>query len=195
MLWGSGFLISPVLTQSTTTVQAYFPNARWYSYYDGAEVSARQSFLTLNAPLNFIPLHIRGGSILPTQEPANSTMWSRANPMGLIVALDDTSQASGMLFWDDGESIDTFETGAYYLASYTALASGQLISSVQANGYPGVNSLHMGTIRVLGVANNVNSVTVGGAPHSTWNYNGATKQLLITGLNIPLTTAMAVVWS
>lgn len=29
---------------------------------------------------------------------------SRKNPMGLIIALDDNNQATGELFWDDGES-------------------------------------------------------------------------------------------
>jgi len=30
---------------------------------------------------------------------------SRKKPMGLIVALEDEGEASGQLFWDDGESI------------------------------------------------------------------------------------------
>lgn len=29
---------------------------------------------------------------------------SRKNPMGLIIALDDNNEATGELFWDDGES-------------------------------------------------------------------------------------------
>lgn len=31
-------------------------------------------------------------------------MYSRRNPMGLIIALDDRAQAAGELFWDDGDS-------------------------------------------------------------------------------------------
>lgn len=30
---------------------------------------------------------------------------SRLNPFGLIIALDEQGQASGSLFWDDGDSI------------------------------------------------------------------------------------------
>jgi len=195
MLWGSGFLISPVTTQGATSVRAYFPNARWYSYYDGAEVSVRQSFIILSASMDFIPLHVRGGNILSTQTPANSTVFSRLNPMGLIVALDDTSQASGTLFWDDGESINTYQNGVYYLAQYTALASGQLTSQILANGYSGVNSLFMSNIRVMGISNTVTSVTVGGATHSSWAYESTTKQLTITSLNLPLTSTFSVAWS
>ena len=34
-----------------------------------------------------------------------SCCCSRKKPMGLIVALGDEGEASGQLFWDDGESI------------------------------------------------------------------------------------------
>ena len=34
-------------------------------------------------------------------------LYSRLNPMGLIVALDDSAEASGSLFWDDGDSKGT----------------------------------------------------------------------------------------
>ncbi len=33
---------------------------------------------------------------------------SRNNPMGLMVALDDSGSASGDLFWDDGESLGRY---------------------------------------------------------------------------------------
>jgi alpha-glucosidase (family GH31 glycosyl hydrolase) len=48
---------------------------------------------TLSAPKEFIPLHIHGGNILPTQEPARNTETARNNPFGLIVALDVTANS------------------------------------------------------------------------------------------------------
>lgn len=33
-MWGPAFLISPVLDEAKLSVQAYFPEAKWYSYYD-----------------------------------------------------------------------------------------------------------------------------------------------------------------
>ena len=32
--------------------------------------------VSLSAPTDFIPLHIRGGHILPLQHPANTTVYS-----------------------------------------------------------------------------------------------------------------------
>lgn len=38
---------------------------------------------------------------------------TRGNPLRLIVALSSHATAWGDLFWDDGESLDTFEQGNY----------------------------------------------------------------------------------
>ncbi len=69
----------------------------------------------MNAPLNFINLHVRGGYIIPTQEPANNTFYSRQNPIGLVVALNDNLEADGELFYDDGDSLDTISGSKYFL--------------------------------------------------------------------------------
>ncbi len=47
-----------------------------------------------------------------SQLPALTTTASRRSPFTLIVALMGT-WAKGELFWDDGESLDTFEHGDY----------------------------------------------------------------------------------
>lgn len=44
----------------------------------------------------------------------NLTLWvSSGQPLHLVSALSDDGSASGDLFWDDGESIDTYETNQY----------------------------------------------------------------------------------
>lgn len=48
-----------------------------------------------------------------TQVP-NLTLWvSSGQPLHLVSALSDDGSASGDLFWDDGESIDTYENNQY----------------------------------------------------------------------------------
>ncbi|XP_027701960.1 maltase-glucoamylase, intestinal-like [Vombatus ursinus] len=85
----------------------------------GLDIRLRRQFTVLLAPLNHINLHVRGGYILPWQEPANNTYYSRQNPMSLTAALDDEGKAEGWLFWDDGQSINTYEEGWYYLANFS----------------------------------------------------------------------------
>ncbi|NXP02689.1 MGA protein, partial [Thinocorus orbignyianus] len=104
-LWGPSLLISPVLEQGAVRVNAYLPNARWYNFYTGEYVGVRGQFQDLDSPLGYINLHVRGGHILTLQAPANNTVYSRKNPMGLLVALDDAGVAEGQLYWDDGVQI------------------------------------------------------------------------------------------
>jgi len=72
-LWGSAFMVTPVLEEGKTSVDAYVPDDVWYDFHTGSRVQA-SGFVTLAAPLGFINLHIRGGHILPAQKPALNTM-------------------------------------------------------------------------------------------------------------------------
>uniref|UniRef100_A0A671L7G6 alpha-glucosidase n=1 Tax=Sinocyclocheilus anshuiensis TaxID=1608454 RepID=A0A671L7G6_9TELE len=69
---------------------------------------ALDPFVDMDTPLTKINLHVRAGHILPWQKPENNTHYSRLNPLGLIVALNDEGVAHGSLFWDDGEGISEF---------------------------------------------------------------------------------------
>ena len=82
--WGDGLLISPVLAQGATNVNAYLPPATlydkqavWYNLYTGLQQGC--GWVTLNAPLNTIPVHVRGGVIIPMQVPNVTTYLSYAN--------------------------------------------------------------------------------------------------------------------
>ncbi|ODM93071.1 Maltase-glucoamylase, intestinal [Orchesella cincta] len=148
-MWGSGLLVTPVLDEGAVSVDGYFPDARFFNYFDGSEQSSRGESLTIPTPMDKINLHIVGGNVLPTQEPALNTELSRNNPFGLIVALDDQGTASGSLFFDDGDSIGTIENEEYFLAEFT-VTSKTLTSTVVKNGYPEMSQKKVTTVRLLG---------------------------------------------
>ena len=52
-----------------------------------------------------IQIHVRGGYIIPMQEPGMTTAASRKNPFSLLVALDSAGSATGDMYIDDGESV------------------------------------------------------------------------------------------
>lgn len=58
--------------------------------------------------------------IIPTQDPAVNTVLSRKNPFGLLVALDDNSEASGDLYWDSGDDLDPLGNGDYAYMTFAA---------------------------------------------------------------------------
>ncbi|XP_041838799.1 lysosomal alpha-glucosidase [Melanotaenia boesemani] len=112
-LWGKRLLVTPVVDPGVDYVNGYFPEGLWYDYYTGDCVHSKGEELRLHAPLDKINLHVREGSIIPTQTP-NLTLWiSSGQPLHLVSALSDDGSASGDLFWDDGETIDTYETDRY----------------------------------------------------------------------------------
>lgn len=106
---GPAILVTPVLAQGATVVNGVFPGVGkgevYYDWYNQtAAIALAGKNTTIDAPLGHIPVYIRGGHILPTQEPALTTRDSRKNPWGIIVALGVDGTASGSLYIDDGES-------------------------------------------------------------------------------------------
>uniref|UniRef100_A0A6I8PJA7 P-type domain-containing protein n=1 Tax=Ornithorhynchus anatinus TaxID=9258 RepID=A0A6I8PJA7_ORNAN len=172
-LLGPAFLVSPVL--EPVRVAAYFPRARWYDYYSGSEVEARGQWKNLSAPLDHINLHIRGGHILPCQEPANNTHFSRQNFILLIVAPGrEVVRRQGRLFWDDGQSIVYHYYYYYCLPSIFLLLHNEqnhLETHIVHNQFiTARNQLALGFIHIWGLAEP--SVIIGqSALGKTWALN------------------------
>ena len=50
-------------------------------------------------------IQVRGGTVIPLQDPDLTTVASRTNSFSLLVALDAAGNAAGDLYLDDGESL------------------------------------------------------------------------------------------
>ncbi|XP_039716533.1 maltase-glucoamylase isoform X1 [Pteropus medius] len=199
-LLGPAFLVSPVLEPNARNVTAYFPRARWYDFYTGVDVQARGEWKSLPAPLDHINLHVRGGYILPWQEPAQNTHFSRQKFLGFKVALDDEGTATGWLFWDDGQSIDTYENGLYYLAHFSA-SQNTMESRVIFNKYINdTNPLKLGYIEIWGVDSvPISSVSVSVSsmvitPNFTHNSTTQVLSIDVTNRNISLHNFISLTW-
>lgn len=110
-LLGDAILVTPCLVQGATSVDGVFPgigtDVVWYDWYNQtvvSGVSAGQN-VTIDAPLGHIPVYVRGGRVVPMQEPGQTTAEVRASPWSLLVALNTKGEASGGLYLDDGESL------------------------------------------------------------------------------------------
>ena len=69
-------------------VDAYFPQGTWYSLWDRQVVDASSGGFVkkLVAPMGDVPLHVRGGHIIPMQQPAMTTEEVKRSPLTLVVA-------------------------------------------------------------------------------------------------------------
>lgn len=151
-------MVTPVIEEKKTSVEGYFPADKWYSYYNGrhqentGESGAIRT--VLDAPIDFIPLHIRGGYIIPTQEPARTTELSSKNPFGIIVAPNEQGEAKGDLFYDDGST--ELNENAYFYATFS-LAENEIQMNIEHNTYGDMSQKTLNNVRlfVKGVRSNM----------------------------------------
>ncbi|KAN0034008.1 hypothetical protein ACTFIV_000488 [Dictyostelium citrinum] len=183
-LVGTSLMVSPVLTQGATTVNAYFPNDIWYEYgANGSLVQSVGTYQTLDAPFDVINVHMRGGNIIPTQPTFSyvppedgipiTTKISRTLPFELVIALDSSLQATGQLFLDDGESIQTYADNKYSFIQFDVVSSTsssvyKLQSTILNNNYNGTAALIINSIQIYG-SPSVKQVIVNGNPINTFN--------------------------
>lgn len=105
--YGSGLLISPVTEENATSVEIYLPDDIFYDFKTYEKVQGRGEMVNLtDVPFTEIPLHVRGGSILPVRNSsAYTTTEVRRQPFNILVAPGKEGEAKGELYLDDGESI------------------------------------------------------------------------------------------
>ncbi|NXD21371.1 LYAG glucosidase, partial [Spelaeornis formosus] len=159
-LWGRSLLVTPVLEPGVDSVTGYVPQGTWYDFYTGSSVNSSGEMLKMSAPLEHLNLHIREGSILPTQKPGTTTEVTRGNPLRLIVALSSHATAWGDLFWDDGESLDTFEKGNYSYVVFNVTQN--IFTSTVLHASAEAIKVTIGTLSIFGVQKPPNKVLLNG---------------------------------
>ncbi len=201
-MWGSWLLISPVLDANKRSVYAYFPKTRWFDFYSGKEITQTGRVHELDAPLDHIPLHVRGGAMILTQEHGKNTDESRKNPYGLIVGLDETEtgEFKTNLFMDEGgDHIDYIDKSSEFEFTYKVSSKvHQLtIKNIRLN-LQMFEGNKFETLRVLGVESEPRTIEVvigkdSSAGYFSFEYNNDSKELLVRSLGIILTKSTAFV--
>ncbi|KAH6643027.1 glycosyl hydrolases family 31-domain-containing protein [Boeremia exigua] len=182
-LLGPALLVTPVLEPQVSTVRAVFPGlvdgTVWYDWYTGERVAAKPGVNTsIPAPLGHIPVFVRGGAVLPLQEPGYTTTASRRNPWGLLVALSADGTAAGSLYVDDGTSLVQDSV----LDVVFRAGDGALTATVSGE-FEDKNAL--GNVTVLGVHSTPTRVTLNElvVDSDKVAYNASASTLKLSGLN------------
>jgi alpha-glucosidase len=100
---GPALLAAPVLERGAREREVYLPAGVWTSFHDGARFAGPRT-LRVAAPLESMPLFVRGGSVLPTRSPVRHTREKPAEP--LVLEVFTGGDADFELVEDDGESTD-----------------------------------------------------------------------------------------
>ncbi|KAJ2742533.1 hypothetical protein GGI20_004418 [Coemansia sp. BCRC 34301] len=177
LLVGSSILVSPVIAEGATTVDAFFPAGLWYDWHDYSITRGANANVSLNAPLEHINVHVRGGKIVPAQEPAMTTTESRKSDYHVVIAADERGTATGELYVDDGETLDT--TSRWVQLDY----SKKTLRIEQRSGQFKIAQL-LTKLVLLGVAG-ISEVAVNGASVNA-SIKAVNDSSVVTGLSIDL---------
>jgi alpha-glucosidase len=149
--YGDALLISPVTTENSDTVTYYLPNDVFYNYWSYEKIEGKGANVTESGlSTSDIPVHIRGGSIIPMRsDSANTTKALRQNDFIVLVAPDANGYAKGRLYLDEGERVEQPEVSEIEFE----FKDGKLTAS-GSFGYTGNGdeSVTIATVRILGQA-------------------------------------------
>eukprot|EP01038_Epipyxis_sp_PR26KG_P009449 gene9449-12733_t len=198
---GSGILVSPVLDQGVTSVNAYFPQGLWYSFSDktlAVDASSGGVTKSLYTPLTSTNVHVKGGVILPLQQSAMTTTKGRATPFTLFAALCPKGKAFGSLFWDDGEQIEIKSYLSLSFTSETNGSTGFFKSSINHYNYAAASSVGLATIIVSGKGlTKPTSALLNGKSLSSSQIvlDASSTSLSFTSLGLHITDSIELSWS
>jgi len=155
--FGDSILVSPVTQENVTSVTAYFPKENFYDFKTYDKIEGQGQNVTFdNIDFTQIPVHIRGGSILPLRASgAMTTAVLRKTDFEILVAIGADGKATGELYADDGVSIDPSACTrvSFEYANGTLTVDGSFDYSL---------GVKVSTIRFLGVQKSPKRVVVNG---------------------------------
>ena len=120
-LWGKNILVAPVMEQASKSREVYLPQGDWVNYWT-EEVYTGDQTISVSAPLDQIPLFVRGGSIIPlSPETQNSTEDYTTIELELhYYPSNNEEEAYGRLYHDNGTNPQTLAKGEYEMLEWTA---------------------------------------------------------------------------
>ncbi len=157
-LFGDDLLVAPVLWLGERERDVHLPKGIWYDFWTNERYEGGRD-VRVTAPLERIPVFVREGAIIPTQQILQYVDQAGVNPLTLTVY--PAANSSSEYYGDDGISFD-YERGGYLLRSLSQLReSGELRFTLgRANGALPVPNRFV-DIRLIGVERAPGMVSLG----------------------------------
>ncbi|UXI17491.1 hemicentin-1-like [Sarcoptes scabiei] len=185
-MWGEHLMIAPVLSPNKTEISIYFPKGEWFFAGDFRQISSHGGFISIPAHFTYPNVFYRAGSIIPIQKPGQTTDETRKENLTLIVTLEDeeNSFASGRLYWDSGDDIESIRKEQYNLYYFEIKNKSMIIRSVML-GYP--SDLCFDEILILGFRKEPKSIKIDDKVIKFF-YNQTERRLSISNLQLRIFT-------
>lgn len=157
-LWGNNVLVAPVMEQGARSREVLFPAGTWISWYDASKkyVGGTLEKITVDAPLDQLPLFVRQGSFIP-QYDLHIENVTQYDPTFLTVRYYPSTKNTAYELYDDNKMSPTsLEDKQFQLINFSGEKTYSGITvNLQTNGgkYPGMPDLRMITLEVMDVDN------------------------------------------
>ena len=100
---GNDLLVAPVLKPDITRRLVYLPTGSWYDYWTNKKYQGG-AVISADAPLETVPMFVRGGAIIPMGPALNYVGEKPLDPITFNIYPDDNGSAAVILYEDDGIS-------------------------------------------------------------------------------------------
>jgi alpha-glucosidase len=108
---GDDLLVAPILKPDVVRRLVYLPQGNWYDYWTNKQYKGNQT-ISVDAPLDMVPMFVRGGAIIPSIAPMKYVGEKPSDPITFNIYLDPNGTASTSLYEDDGVS-PAYKEGQY----------------------------------------------------------------------------------
>jgi len=119
-MFGDYILVSPVVEKGQTEKEIYLPEGTWIDFFNGKIYSGNQTIIfNVNAEtLEDIPLFIKSGGIIPSQEFVNYVGEKPITTLNIDVFPNDIE--TYFKYYDDDGITYNYEKGEYFIQTMTA---------------------------------------------------------------------------
>lgn len=100
---GRELLVAPILKPDLTERLVYLPRGTWFDYWTGKKYTGG-TMIRADAPLETVPMFVRGGAIIPMGPEMNYTGEKPSDPLSFMIYADEQGAAHSTLYEDDGTS-------------------------------------------------------------------------------------------
>jgi alpha-glucosidase len=117
---GADLLAAPILRPVQNNRMVYLPEGTWFDFWTGQQVKGGTT-IRVDAPLDSVPLFVRGGAIIP-MGPEMNYVGEKTGPLTFGIYSDTQGHAQLSVYEDDGVS-QAYLNGAVRRTTVTYQAS------------------------------------------------------------------------